>query len=42
MSDYETCIDLMTNVKLIDPKNKTASIYLPRAKQRWEAMKKLK
>lgn len=40
-NDYETCIELMTKVKLIDPKNKTASIYLPRAKQRLEATKKL-
>lgn len=42
MNDYESCIDLMTKVKLIDPRNKTASIYLHRAKQRLEATKKLK
>ncbi len=42
MNDYKTCIELMTKAKLIDPKNKSASIYLPRAKQRLEAKEKLK
>jgi tetratricopeptide (TPR) repeat protein len=42
MSNYETCIELMMKVKLIDPQNKTAHIYLPRARQRLEAANKLK
>ncbi len=41
MNEYGTCIELMTKVKLIDPKNKTASMYLPRAKQRLAAKEKL-
>ncbi len=41
-NDFATCIALMTKITLIDPKNKTAAIYLPRAKHRLEAMKKLK
>jgi tetratricopeptide (TPR) repeat protein len=42
MSNYEACIELMMKVKLIDPQNKTAQIYLPRARQRLEAAKKFK
>jgi len=41
-NDYETCIDLMNKVQLIDPSNRTARIYLPRAIRRDEALKKLK
>jgi tetratricopeptide (TPR) repeat protein len=41
-NDYENCIDLMTKVQLIDPGNRTAGIYLPRATRRYEALKKLK
>ena len=41
-NDYENCIDLMSKIQLIDPGNRTAGIYLPRAARRYEALKKLK
>ncbi len=41
-NNYDMCIDLMGKVQLIDPGNRTAQIYLPRAAKRREALEKLK
>ncbi|HNV47702.1 MAG TPA: hypothetical protein PLE73_07965 [Spirochaetota bacterium] len=40
--DYRTCIALMQRIILIDPKNETANIYLPRARKRLEALERLR
>lgn len=40
-NDYASCIDFLTKLQLIDPENKTAAIYLPRAKKRLQGTKKL-
>ena len=39
---YRDCMGLMNRILLIDPSNKTAKIYLPRARKRHEALEKLK
>jgi tetratricopeptide (TPR) repeat protein len=40
--DYKNCIGVMKRLLLIDPNNRVASIYLPRARKRYEALQKLK
>jgi tetratricopeptide (TPR) repeat protein len=40
--DYRECIGIMNRVLLIDPRNSTAQIYLPRARKRHEALERLK
>ncbi|MGL4369649.1 MAG: hypothetical protein ACRCUT_08255, partial [Spirochaetota bacterium] len=40
--DYKNCIVIMKKVSVIDPENRTAKIYLPRARKRAEALEKLK
>lgn len=40
--EYARCIAVMQRLLLIDPENRTAKIYLPRAKKRHEALKKLR
>jgi tetratricopeptide (TPR) repeat protein len=40
--DYENCIAIMKKISLIDPANSTASIYLPKARKRLEAVKKFR
>jgi tetratricopeptide (TPR) repeat protein len=40
--DYRGCIAVMKRLLLIDPKNRTGLIYLPRAQKRQEAMERLK
>ncbi len=38
--DYEKCIFYMNRVQLINPENESAKLYLPRAIQRYNALKK--
>ena len=40
--DYRGCIAVMKRLLLVDPKNKTGLIYLPRAQKRQEAMERLR
>lgn len=40
--DYRACIAAMQTLILIDPKNATAAIYLPRARKRLEALERLR
>lgn len=40
--DYRGCIAVMKRLLLIDPKNRTGLIYLPRAQNRQEALEKLR
>jgi hypothetical protein len=40
--DYSLCITIMRRIMLIDPNNKTAKVYLPRAEKRDEALRKLR
>lgn len=40
--DYRGCIAVMKRLLLIDPKNRTGLIYLPRAQKRQEALEKLR
>lgn len=40
--EYEKCIAIMKRIRLIDPENRTAALYLPRATKRFEALQRLK
>jgi tetratricopeptide (TPR) repeat protein len=40
--DYRGCISIMKNLLLVDPHNRTAAIYLPRAVKRQEALERLR
>jgi tetratricopeptide (TPR) repeat protein len=40
--DYTLCIAIMRRIILIDPNNKIAKVYLPRAEKRDEALRKLR
>ena len=40
--EYATCVDTLRRLLLIDPNNRTAQIYLPRAQKRIEAMERLR
>ncbi len=39
--NYQLCIQLMKQILLVDPEEKTAKIYLPRAEKRLQALEKL-
>jgi len=39
--NYQLCIQLMKQILLVDPEEKTAEIYLPRAEKRLQALEKL-
>ena len=39
--NYQLCIQLMKQILLVDPEEKTAKIYLPRAEMRLKALEKL-
>lgn len=42
LKDYPLCISIMRHLLIIDPNNKTAKVYLPRAEKRNEALRKLR
>jgi tetratricopeptide (TPR) repeat protein len=40
--NYSACIEIMRRIRLIDPDNEVASVYLPRAQKRNEVLQELK
>ncbi len=41
-NEYRQCIAVMRKILLVDPENRTAKIYLPRAERRLQAIERLK